>query len=649
MSLLALEQVGLQYGARTLLRDVSFLIGERDRVGMVGANGAGKSTLLRILAGAEEPDSGNRTMRRGLQLGYLEQEPALDPTLSIRDVARQGLAGREATLAALDQVHQAMAEATDPDRLEALLKKQAALEDDLERRGGHDVEHRVESTLHGLGLPDPEARCGALSGGERRRTALARLLLSTPELLLLDEPTNHLDAEVIAWLEAFLADTTAALVLVTHDRYFLDRVVHRIVEIDRGALHDYAGNYGDFVLARADRLSREEKEESTRRNLLRRETEWMRRGPPARTTKSKARIDRYHQLVDAAPEAASDELSFVIPCAHRLGERVLLLDGVHHSYGERAVLHNVSVEIGRGERLGIVGANGAGKSTLLKICMGLLTPQQGSCTQGPTVKFSYIDQARSDLDPDRTVIEEVAGKNDHVVVDGRAVRIESYLQRFLFSPAAIRGRVGDLSGGERNRVLLAKLLSLGGNVLVLDEPTNDLDLMTLRVLEEALCAFAGAALIVSHDRWFLDRVATRILHLGPGGHARLHAGDLTGLLDKLAGEAVAAKTAAAPTKARSPGGKPAQARSKPRRMSSSDRNELHALPERIENAENAIGELDTKLADPTLYAPGTDGTEVSALTEQRERATAELQTLYARWEELEARAEAAKEPPADGG
>jgi ATP-binding cassette subfamily F protein uup len=630
MALLTLDGAHVTYGKRHLLRGVSMQVGEQERIGIVGANGAGKSTLLRVLAGVERPDAGERTQRRDLSLGYLPQEPVLDPSLRVRDVVREGLAGRTDVLARLERVHEAMAapDAT-PSRLDELLAEQARLESRLEARGGHDVEHRIEAIVHAIGLPDADARCGDLSGGGRRRAALARLLLSGPELLLLDEPTNHLDAEVIAWLEDFLRAARTALVVVTHDRYFLDRIVERIVELERGELFSYEGGYVDYLVAREERLAREQKEEATRRNLLRRETDWIRRGPPARTTKSKSRIQRYQDLVDAAPEAVGGELAFTIPCEQRLGERVLVLRGVRKAYAA-PVLRGLDLELGRGERLGIVGPNGAGKTTLLRICMGQLAPDSGAVEIGPTVRFSFIDQARSGLDPDKTVIEEVGGANDYVVVGGRPLRVETFLERFLFPGAMLRTRIGDLSGGERSRVLLAKLLSIGGNVLVLDEPTNDLDLMTLRVLEEALCAFPGAALIVSHDRWFLDRVATRVLHLAPDGY-RLHAGDVTSLLERIAEQQRAApppqprrEVAASP-----PPSEPA------RKLSWNEKRELDALPDRIDALEAELAALDAKLADPALYQG--DAGAVAPLVQQRAGKAGELQALTARWEELAAR------------
>ena len=606
MALLGLEDVSLRYGDRDILRSVSLLIGEGERLGVLGANGAGKSTLLRIVAGSEEPDSGQRTRRKGLRIGYLEQEPDLDPDSSVRDAAREGLGERATVLHELDEVHHAMAEPScSPEELERLLARQARLDDRLDELGGHEVEHRVEAILDAVGLERLDARCGDLSGGERRRVALARLLISEPELLLLDEPTNHLDAETIAWLEQHLAATKAALVLITHDRYFLDRIVTRVVELDRGQLFESEGGYAEYLAARAARLEREHKSEATRQNLLRRETEWMRRGPPARTSKSKSRIQAYHALADAVPEAQGGSVDFEIPCTTRLGEKVLELHGVGKSYGDKSILAGLDLELGRGERLGIVGPNGAGKTTLMRLCMGQLAPDTGEVSIGPTVAFSFLDQSRSQLDDSLTVTEELAGDGDSIAFAGRKLRVETYLERFLFTSETIRSKIGDLSGGERNRVLIAKLLAIGGNVLVLDEPTNDLDLTTLRVLEEALIAFEGSALIVSHDRWFLDRVSTRILHVGHDARHRFHAGDVTSLIEKLGAEHEAERAAAdAARKKRESSTAPQPQARTPKKFGYKQQQELATLPAKIEELETRISEIDERLADPELYSQG---------------------------------------------
>ena len=640
MALLTLENAHVTIGDRHLLRGVSLVVGEGERIGLLGPNGCGKSTLLRILAGELVPDAGNRTVRRDLRLGYLSQEPQLPPDALVHDVVVRGIEGRAEVLSALERVHTELASPdTTPERLDKLLAEQARLDERLEHLGGHDIDHRADAVLLGLGVRDVGARCGTLSGGEKRRVALARLLVGEPDLLLLDEPTNHLDAHVTEWLEDFLLGSRMPFVMVTHDRYFLDRLVTRTVEFDDGVLHEYEGGYTAYLVQRAARLEREAKVESSRLNTLRRETEWVKRGPPARTTKAKARIGRWQTLVDNAPPPSAAELEFKIPDGPRLGDFVIRVRGIGKAFGEHTVLRPFDLDVGPGQRVGIVGKNGAGKSTLLKICLGQLPPDVGSVAVGPTVSFATIDQQRSALSPDKTVLEEVANGNDYVFVGGRSVRVETFLEQFLFPGAMKHAVVGSLSGGERNRVLLARLLCAGGNVLVLDEPTNDLDLASLRALEDALLAFPGTVLVVSHDRWFLDRVAQRIVHLDGAGNVGVHEGALSLLLerqhDEAAAQAVAAAAAAQKARAQVTPVAP-----KPKKLSSRERQELDALPGRIELAEQELAAIDVGLSDPAVYsAAGRETYE--RLTARRPLLEAELAALYARWETLEGLAEQA--------
>ena len=630
MALLSLENVWKGFNDRVLLRGVTLQIAEGERVGLLGPNGSGKTTLLRVLAGVEAQDSGTRVVRRDLRLGYLEQDPALDPTLTVRDAVALGMTERTRILAELEHVHRELETARE-ERVAQLLTRQARIEAELERFGGHDVEHKIETTLEALGLYRFDARCDALSGGERRRVALARLMLGGPELLLLDEPTNHLDAFVTDWLEDWFLETRTPLLLVTHDRYFLDRVVDRIIELDRGELFSYEGGYSEYLEARAARLSAERNAESARLNVLRRETAWMRRGPPARSTKAKARIHRYDKLVDDAPIALASELELQIPPGPRLGARVVKCKGVTKRFGERVVLQPLDLEIAPGTRLGIVGPNGAGKSTLLKLLLGELQPDAGTIEIGETVRFAAMDQMRGTLDPTNTVAEELAGSSDVIKIGERTLRLESFLDRFGFAPAAQHALVQQLSGGEKNRLMLAKLLCVGGNVLVLDEPTNDLDLSTLRALEEALMFFPGAVIVVSHDRWFLDRIATRILYLDGGGRARTHDGDLSDLLAKLARERTAAREQeradARPVAA-------AAKVAKAKRITPWQQKELDELEARIGVAEGEQAELDARLADPALYA--APRAELERVRARRAELQAEIAQLYARWEVLEA-------------
>jgi len=640
MALLTLDNIHVTMGDRHLLQGVSLVVREGERIGLLGPNGSGKSTLLRVLAGELVPDQGNRTMRRDLRVGFLPQEPVLSDDAIVHDVVVRGIAGRDSVLQQLEKVHTELASPdVDPARLDKLLHKQQQLDERLEHLGGHDVDHRADAVLDGLGVRDPQQRCGELSGGEKRRVALAHLLVGGPELLLLDEPTNHLDAHVTQWLENHLLDSGTPFVMVTHDRYFLDRLVTRTIEFDQGQLYEYDGGYRAYLVKRADRLEHEAKSESARLNTLRRETEWVKRGPPARTTKAKARIGRWQSLVDAAPPPDASELEFTIPNGPRLGDFVIRVKGLGVSFDGRQVLRPFDLEVGPGERIGIVGPNGAGKTTLIRSCLGQLTPTEGEVAVGPTVKYAGIDQQRSELDPTKTVLEEVANGNDYVFVGGRDVRIETFLEQFLFPGAMKHASVATLSGGERNRVLLARMLCEGGNVLVLDEPTNDLDLASLRALEDALQAFPGTVLVVSHDRWFLDRVATRIVYLDGTGKVRFHAGDLSMLLDKLAAEA-ATETAAA-AQAQKPRSAPTPAGPKARKLSSRERKELEGLPAQIATAEEQLQATDTELADPKLYSVG-DSSRFDELTKQRKQLPGQIEALYARWEELETIAEQAR-------
>jgi len=647
MALLTLKDVKLAVGDRQLLDGVSMVVDEGQRIGLLGPNGCGKSTLIRILAGALEADAGDRTERRDLRLGYLPQEPELPADLDVHRAVLGGIEGRQEVLDELDEVHAQMAADVAPDELERLLARQQRLDERLEELGGHDVDHRAAALLQSLGVVDAAARCGDLSGGERRRVAMARLLLSEPELLLLDEPTNHLDAEVTDWLESYLLDADMPLVLVTHDRYFLDRLCTRIVEFDHGKLFEYEGSYRSYLVQRAERLEAEAKAENARLNTLRRETEWVKRGPPARTTKAKARIQRHQALVDAAPPPTSAELEFQIPEGPRLGDYVLRVQGVGKSFGERTVLAPFSFELGPNQRLGIVGRNGAGKTTLLRMILGQLEPDMGQVGVGPTVVFADIDQKRSELDESKTVFEEVSNGNDYVFVGGRSLRIESFLEQFLFPGQMKHARIATLSGGERNRVLIAKLLCAGGNVLVLDEPTNDLDLASLRALEDALLAFPGAAIVVSHDRWFLDRVATRVVHLDGSGAARVHEGDLSLLLERLRAEAAerAARDAEAAQRQKAKA-QAAQAAAdagaaRARKLSTREQQELVELPKQIEALEQELADVDAQLGDPALYE-AANSERFAALTKRREALPDELAAAYARWEELEEIAEQAK-------
>jgi ATPase subunit of ABC transporter with duplicated ATPase domains len=628
MSVLALNNVSKTYDSRVVLNGVSFGLAASERVGLVGPNGEGKSTLLRLLAGVESPDEGKRIAATGVRIGFFTQEPKLDPALRVRDAVRAGLGDRDALNARLHELHDEMAKpGKSADALADLIEIQSHLETRLAEMGGHNVEHRVEEVMGHLGLREPDAFCGALSGGEARRVSLAALLLYEPDVLLLDEPTNHLDVVAIEWLESYLLATRMPLVMVTHDRYFLDRVVHRIVEVDRGKLYSTNGGYREFLAQQETRLTAEANTEQNRLATIRRETLWIRRGAHGRTTKEKARVQRYRDMTGQADLETRAELELAIPPGPRLGGKLISARGISKRYGQRTVLRNVDVEITAGMRLGIVGANGTGKTTLLRILTGQLAPDSGTVEIGETVKVASIDQSRSVLDDSKSVVEEVATDHDTIInVAGREQRVAPFLDQFLFPGERKHARIRQLSGGERNRVLLAKLLLRNGNVLALDEPTNDLDLPTLRALEEALSAFAGIVLVVSHDRYFLDRVCTRILYLDGSGNSRFHEGDIEDLLSEL-------KQAREPEPPRVIAQRPSDDARKARRKAE---NELKNLPARIETLEKEVAELDTRMADPALYLTLEGKAQATGFGARREAAAQELAALYARWEELEA-------------
>ncbi|KAA3612400.1 MAG: ABC transporter ATP-binding protein [Planctomycetota bacterium] len=633
MALLSLQGIRKNFiSGKVLLDDLSLVVAEGERIGLVGANGSGKSTLMKILAGELAPDEGSRSLRRNLRVSYLAQEPVLPEQASCLQAVVEAVPGRKERLQHLERIHQQIA-AAEESQLPALFERQARVEDELQRLGGHNLEAEASALLHRLGVAEENKICRQLSGGEKRRVALAGLLLAAPDFMLLDEPTNHLDAQVTAWLEAKLMQMGKPLVLITHDRYFLDRVVDRIVELDRGQLYSYEGGYARFLEARAARLEAEAKAEAGRLAFLRREREWMRRGPQGRGTKAKARIQRFEEK-SRAGQSLPKELAVPLPPGPRLGTKVLELEGLSFRRGGRLLFENLSLRLQAGDCLGVVGPNGAGKSTLLQLIHGSLTAEQGRRTVGETVRMAQIRQDRSELDPNRTVLEEVALEGGHVRIGEALQHVESFLNAFLFPGESQRTPVEKLSGGERNRLLLAKLLCSGGNFLLLDEPTNDLDLMSLRVLEEALLAFPGTVVVVSHDRFFLDRVASKILFLdGNGGH-RHHSGDLSSLLDRLSEEAKTKIPAPEPKSKET--ARPPRSENRKSGLSYREKKELESLPELIEQVEQEIDGLDQRLADPELYQ--NEAADPAAVHRERKVKEVELEQLLARWEALEARA-----------
>ena len=496
-------------GGRFILKDISLSFFPGAKIGILGLNGAGKSTLLKIMAGVDTDIQGEARPQPGISIGYLPQEPQLDPEKTVREVVEEAMSDMKDVQAELDAVYAAYA---DPDAdFDALAAKQAELENKLAAGGGHDNERRIEIAADALRLPPWEQQISTLSGGEKRRVALCRLLLSSPDMLLLDEPTNHLDAESIAWLERYLHDFPGTVVAVTHDRYFLDNVAGWILELDRGEGIPYQGNYSSWLEQKEKRLAVEEKQESAHRRALKQELEWVRNNPKGRHSKNKARLARFDELSGKEFQKRAETQEIYIPPGERLGDKVIIAEHLAKGYAHKALYEDLNFNLPTGAILGIIGPNGAGKSTLFNILAGKDTPDAGSVEIGDTVQIAFVDQSRDALDANKTVWEEVSDGLDNIIVGNYTIPSRAYLGRFNFKGADQQKRVGDLSGGERNRLHLAKLLKSGGNVLLLDEPTNDLDVETLRALEEAILAFPGSALIISHDRWFLDRVATHIL------------------------------------------------------------------------------------------------------------------------------------------
>jgi len=496
---------------RVILRDISLSFFPGAKIGVLGLNGSGKSTLLRIMAGIDTEIDGEARPQSGIRIGYLPQEPELDPDKDVRATVMEGVGETLGLVEAFNQLSERFAEPMSDDEMNGLLAEQARLQDAIDAAGGWELERKLDIAADALRLPPWDARIATLSGGEKRRVALCRLLLSAPDMLLLDEPTNHLDAESIAWLERFLEQYPSTVIAVTHDRYFLDNVAEWILELDRGHGIPWHGNYSSWLEQKEQRLRVEEREREALRKTLEHELEWVRQNPKARQAKSKARLQRYEELASKEFQQRNETNEIYIPPGERLGDQVIEADGLRKGFGDRLLIDNLSFSLPRGGIVGIIGPNGAGKTTLFRMLTGAEQPDAGQIRIGPTVKLAYVDQSRQSLNDRKTVWEEISGGLDMIKVGNYETPSRSYVGRFNFKGAQQQQSIGELSGGERNRVHLAKVLSAGGNVLLLDEPTNDLDVETLRALEEALVNFPGCAVVISHDRWFLDRIATHIL------------------------------------------------------------------------------------------------------------------------------------------
>jgi len=496
---------------RTILRDISLSFFPGAKIGVLGLNGSGKSTLLRIMAGVDTNIDGEARAQSGIRVGFLTQEPELDPTHDVRAAVMAGVGATFNLVQRFNEISDKFAEPMDDEQMNRLLAEQARLQDQIDAAGGWELERKLEIAADALRLPPWEAQIAQLSGGEKRRVALCRLLLSQPDMLLLDEPTNHLDAESVAWLERYLEEYPSTVIAVTHDRYFLDNVAQWILELDRGHGIPYEGNYSSWLEQKEQRLGLEAREQDSLRKTLQRELEWVRTNPKARQAKSKARLARYAELASKEFQQRNETNEIYIPPGPRLGELVIEIQGLRKAFGDKLLIDALSLRLPPGGIVGIIGPNGAGKTTLFRMLTGAEQPDAGEIRVGPSVKMAYVDQSRQTLDDAKSVWAEISGGLDLIKVDNYETPSRAYVGRFNFKGSQQQQLIGELSGGERNRVHLAKVLKQGGNVLLLDEPTNDLDVETLRALEDALVGFPGCAVVISHDRWFLDRIATHIL------------------------------------------------------------------------------------------------------------------------------------------
>ncbi len=632
MTLLGASDITKAYGERTLLDRISLTIEEGERIGVIGRNGAGKSTLARILAGLETPDVGSISVKRGARVMYLEQEPYVDPQKTARKVAEEGLGAWTEAKERHDLATKAL-ESGEGD-LEKHLDAQLRAAQEVERLGGWERSHLIERVLSHLGIENPDQLAGTMSGGQQRRVAIARLLAYAPDLMILDEPTNHLDASSIDWLERFLVDEyKGGVVMVTHDRYLLDSVVDRTLEVENGGVYSYEGGYESFLYRKAERLEHEERTEKNRQNFLRKELEWLSRQPKARSTKQKARIRRAETARDDVPQGRIGQVE-LSASAGETGKTVLEIRKLDLAIGGQTLIKNLDLTVMSGERLGVLGPNGCGKSTLLRAITGELPPARGEIIVGKRVRLGYLDQKREELDENASVYETVADAVP-LAADGKE-RIDprSYLERFLFDPQAQRKKVAALSGGERARLSLARLLASSANLLLLDEPSNDLDIDTLSALEDFLTSWEGSVIVVTHDRYLLDRVTTGILSFEGDGKVVRYAGAYQAfastkereLETKRLEKAAAAKPASLPPKKTEKSG-----------ISKNEQRVLDELPQKIDEAEKVVAAIEVELSDPALYVLAADDRKAKEIRDRLEKAKAESARLMEKWEDLESR------------
>jgi ATP-binding cassette subfamily F protein uup len=629
--IVAAKHLHKAYGAHVVLGDADVTLRSGERVGVVGRNGAGKSTLARIVAGIEAPDAGELSRRRGATVLYLDQVPRFDGDPTAEEAVSTGLSAWKTAVERHEAAARALGEGSGD--LDALLAEQTEAAEAVERAGGWEQSHRVASMLGNLGVERTDAHISTLSGGEQRRVALARILIARPDLAILDEPTNHLDAGTIEWLESYLLDEhTGGVLLITHDRYLLDRVATRTLEVADGAVFSYDGGYELYLEQKAERLAHAERVEQNRQNFLRGELEWLRRQPKARTTKQKARIERAEAAKAVKAPKTERAVKLEVDVA-RSGKTVLELCGLGLSIEGRTLVHDLDLFVTQGERIGVVGRNGTGKTTLLRAIVGERAPDAGSVVVGRNARIAYFDQSRSGLEDEMSVFDNVTGDQSRIELGGQVIEPRTYLERFGFSGHKQRQPVGSLSGGERARVALARLLRQSANLVILDEPTNDLDVATLGALESMLVDYAITAIVVTHDRWFLDRVATAILAFEGDGRVTRYPGNY----DTYRRLRAQAEKAAGPPPAEAPAA-PLRTPRRKKALGFAEARELETLPDAIAAAEARVSELTAVLGDPASYAGS--GTDIQQTTADLDATRAEVDRLMARWEELEMKKEA---------
>ncbi len=627
ITLLDASELKVRFNDNEVLKSASLTIRDGDHLGMVGRNGCGKSTFLKILAGIAQADDGKVTPRSGLGIGYLPQGLDASDGVSVLDTIRDGAAH---SFNLLDEY----------ESLPADSNRQTELEQQIATADAWNIETRIETAMMHLNTPASDRLMGTLSGGEKRRVALCRAIVSNPDFLILDEPTNHLDTDSIEWMAQYLKKFRGAFLVATHDRYFLDETCNHIVELQAGRFHTHKGNYSDYLESNLARMENEQAIELKRKRFLHRELDWIRRGPKARTTKAKFRVDKFHSIKNTQSPDRELSMDLIIPPPGQLANRVVDLINVSLELGGRELIEQFDFKFEAGMRIGICGRNGLGKTSLLRIVLGQLAPTGGSQKTGVLTQFNYVDQERVQLDPEKTLLQEVAEGADTIPFGNGKLAIRAYLQRFGFDPKRINMKVKSLSGGEKSRLLLARILKHGGNFLIMDEPTNDLDLPTLRLLEEALLAFSGCVLVVSHDRYFLNRVCTGIIAFEGDGLVTYNEGDYEYYREKLAERKM--RLAKRPVATQANAGSSRAPEAKPRKMTWKEKAELEGMETAILKAEEAVARIESLFADPEFHSK--HGAKTIELTSELETAKKQGAALYARWEELEA-IRAANEKP----